>query len=77
MYIDTEVKVKKMEKEKTKVVSTRVTQRFADLIEKYCRQDAHVNSADLIRDALREKIQHDAPELYAQLFKRPPSNEQK
>jgi Arc/MetJ-type ribon-helix-helix transcriptional regulator len=63
-----------MEKEKTKVVSTRVTQRFADLIEKYCRQDAHVNSADLLRDALREKIQHDAPELYKRLFAEAPES---
>ena len=62
-----------MEKEKTKVVATRVTQRFADLIEEYCRQDAHVNSADLIRDALREKIQRDAPDLYKRLFAESPA----
>lgn len=61
-----------MEKEKTKVVATRVSQRFFDLIETYCRQDAHVNSADLIRDALREKIQRDAPELYRRLFEEAP-----
>ncbi len=55
---------------KTKVIATRVTQRFAELIEEYCRQDAHVNPADLIRDALREKMQHDAPELFSKLFER-------
>lgn len=58
-----------LEKKKNIVVSTRVTQRFADLIVKYCGQNAHVNSADFVRDAMREKIQHDAPELYASLFK--------
>jgi len=58
-----------MKKEKTKVVATRVTQRFAELMEAYCRQDAHVNSADLIRDAIREKIRRDVPKLYAELFK--------
>jgi Arc/MetJ-type ribon-helix-helix transcriptional regulator len=54
--------------EKTRVVSCRVTERFAKLIEKYCQCDAHVNPADFVRDALREKMQKDAPELYRQLF---------
>lgn len=58
-----------MEKEdQTKVIATRVTKRFADLLEKYCQQDAHVNLADLIRDAIREKIRREAPELYNRLF---------
>ncbi|MEM2385487.1 MAG: hypothetical protein QXO67_00750 [Candidatus Bathyarchaeia archaeon] len=56
------------EKTKTKVIATRVTKRFADLLQEYCQHDAHVNLADLIRDAIREKIQKDAPELYAKLF---------
>ena len=54
---------------KTKVISCRVTERFAELIKKYCELDAHINPADFIRDAVREKIQRDAPELYRQLFK--------
>jgi len=62
-----------MEKEtgtqtRTRVIATRVTRRFAALLEEYCRQDAHVNLADLIRDAIREKIQREAPELFAKLF---------
>jgi len=60
--------VENMKKEETRVIATRVTKRFAALLEEYCRQDAHVNLADLIRDAIREKIQKDAPELYARLF---------
>ena len=57
---------------KTKVVATRVTPKLAELIDEFCRRDAYINESDLIRDALREKIQHDAPELYAQLFKETP-----
>jgi len=58
-----------MQKEtRTRVIATRVTRRFAALLEEYCRQDAHVNLADLIRDAIREKIQREAPELFAKLF---------
>lgn len=55
--------------EKTKVVATRVTPQLAELIREICRRDAHVNPADFIRDAVREKIQRDAPELYRELFK--------
>gem|GEM_PF-1991838 len=53
---------------RTRVVATRVTVRCAELIEEFCRRDAHVNPADFIRDAIREKLQRDAPELYRQLF---------
>jgi len=57
-----------MDYERTKVVATRVTPNLARLIEEYCRRDAHVNPADFIRDAIREKIQRDAPKLYKKLF---------
>ena len=53
----------------TKVVATRVTPQMAELIKEICRRDAHVNPADFIRDAVREKIQRDAPELYSELFR--------
>ena len=58
-----------MEKQ-TKVVATRVTQQFAQVIDEYCRQDAYINCADLIREALREKLQRDAPELYKHFLRR-------
>ena len=53
----------------TKVVATRVTPQLAELIKEICRRDAHINPADFIRDAVREKIQRDAPELYSELFR--------
>lgn len=53
---------------KTKVVATRVTDPLAKLIERYLKMDAHVSPADFIRDAIREKIQRDAPHLYQELF---------
>ena len=61
----------------TKVVATRVTPQLAKLIKEICRRDAHVNPADFIRDAIREKIRRDTPELYRELFKikKVPSNE--
>ena len=51
-------------KNETKVVSTRVTLQLAELIEEFCRRDAHLNSADFIRDAIRDKVQKEAPDLY-------------
>ena len=56
-------------KEKTRVISCRVPERFAEIIQKFCSLDAHVNPADFLRDALREKVKRDAPILYEQLFR--------
>jgi len=39
-------------KDETKVVSTRITLRLAKLIDKMCK-NAHLNPADLFRDATR------------------------
>jgi Arc/MetJ-type ribon-helix-helix transcriptional regulator len=58
----------KMNVEKTKVVATRVTKKTAELIAEFCKRDTHVNPADFIRDAIRDKLQKEAPELYRQLF---------
>ena len=41
-----------------------------ELMQRYVEIDAHVNESDLTRDAIREKIQRDAPELYRELIKR-------
>jgi Arc/MetJ-type ribon-helix-helix transcriptional regulator len=40
-----------------------------ELIEKHVEQDMHLNLSDFVRDAIREKLQREAPELYKQLFK--------
>ncbi len=52
-----------MVKHKTKVIATRVTQQYAQLIEEYTRKEAYLNCADFVRDALRDKLARDAPEL--------------
>lgn len=54
----------------TKTVSTRVTKPLAKLIEKYLELNTHVTPADFIRDAIREKIRREAPDLYRQLFQK-------
>lgn len=64
-----------MKEIKTKVLATRVTDPLAKVIEEYLRRDAHVSPADFLRDAIREKIKRDAPELYKQLFREAPNHE--
>lgn len=53
---------------KTRVVATRVTNKTAELIEEFCRRNGYVNVADFFRDAIREKLQREAPELYRSFF---------
>jgi len=54
---------------KTKTVATRVTMPLARIIKNYLERDCHVTPADFLRDAIREKIRRDAPDLYENLFK--------
>ena len=56
-----------MKNPKSVVITTRVTEPFAKIIEEYMQRDAHVSPADLFRDALREKIKKDAPDLIVKL----------
>jgi len=58
----------KMKNPKLKVVSTRVTEPLAKAIEEYLQIGAHVSPADFIRDAIREKLRNDAPELYRKML---------
>jgi Arc/MetJ-type ribon-helix-helix transcriptional regulator len=53
---------------RSKTLSTRVPETFVNLINEYIKRDSHLNFSDLIRDALREKIKRDTPELYNSMF---------
>jgi Arc/MetJ-type ribon-helix-helix transcriptional regulator len=57
-----------MKHEETKVVSTRITKNLAELLKEHCKKTMYVNIADFIRDAIREKLQKDVPELYSKFF---------
>jgi Arc/MetJ-type ribon-helix-helix transcriptional regulator len=54
-------------RDKTVVVSCRVPEKLAEVIKRYCQADMHLNPADFVRDAIREKLKRDAPELCEQL----------
>ena len=49
-------------------VSFRIPKSLKVIIERYVECDFHMNFSDFFRDALREKIQREAPELYRQVF---------
>jgi Arc/MetJ-type ribon-helix-helix transcriptional regulator len=53
-------------------ISAWLPKTLKDLMDRYVARDAHLNASDLIRDAIREKIQREAPELYKQLFQTTP-----
>jgi len=57
-----------MRNPKLVVVSTRVTKPLAKVIEEYLQVDAHVTPADFIRDAIREKLKRDVPDLYQKML---------
>jgi len=57
-----------MRNPKLKVMSTRITESLARVVEEYLRIDAHVGPADLLRDALREKLKRDVPDLYKTMY---------
>jgi len=57
-----------MKNPETKVVSTRVTEPLAKVVEKYLHSAAHVSLADFVRDAIREKLQRDVPQLYREML---------
>jgi Arc/MetJ-type ribon-helix-helix transcriptional regulator len=50
-------------------VSFRIPKSLKDLVKKFVAKDCHVNASDFFREALREKVKTEAPELYTQLFK--------
>jgi Arc/MetJ-type ribon-helix-helix transcriptional regulator len=51
------------------IVAARVPPSLKQMIGKFIHRDTHINESDFLRDAIREKIQRDAPDLYRQLFR--------
>jgi len=57
-----------MEEAKLVTLNVRVPRNLKELMKEYIRMDAHKDLSELTRDALRSKLQHDAPQLYKKLF---------
>ena len=52
------------------VISARVPKALKDLIRKIVERDLHMNESDFVRDAIREKIERETPQLYRQLLEK-------
>ena len=61
----------KNEAEKMTQIAVRMPKRLRSLVKRYIELDAHKDEAEFYRDAIREKIQRDAPTLYGELFEKP------
>jgi hypothetical protein len=57
-----------MERQNDAVICARVPGRLKKLVEDFLSRDCHINVSDFLRDAVREKIKREAPELYSKLF---------
>jgi Arc/MetJ-type ribon-helix-helix transcriptional regulator len=49
-------------------LNIRVPARLKKLVKKYVQNGFHANVSEFAREAFREKLARDAPELYQQLF---------
>lgn len=58
-----------MNNKMTTQLNVRVPQNLKKLMEEFISCDTCKDLSELTRDALREKIRREAPELYDQLFK--------
>jgi Arc/MetJ-type ribon-helix-helix transcriptional regulator len=56
--------------EKEERITARVPAALKDLMQRYVGERMYLNESDLIRDAVREKIQREAPELYTSFLRR-------
>jgi len=61
-----------MEQEKLVQLNVRIPRTLKQLMKEYIELDAHKDISELTRDALREKIQRDAPNLYKKRFEKEP-----
>jgi Arc/MetJ-type ribon-helix-helix transcriptional regulator len=62
--------------EKMAQLNVRIPQNLKKLMKEYVELDAHKDLSELTRDAIREKIQKDAPHLYQNLFNKEQKNEE-
>lgn len=63
MTVNTQTETRRMA-----TISVRIPKSPKALIQNFVSLNTHVNESDFIRDAIREKIRREAPELYSQLF---------
>ena len=57
-----------MERKEMTNINVSLPQTMKDLIEQFVSMDTHMNLSEFVRDAIRQKLEKDAPHLYKELF---------
>lgn len=60
--------VKNTLKKETVFVGVKMPKTLRELIEQHLLKDTHQSLSEFIRDAIRQKIQTEAPQMYNRLF---------
>jgi Arc/MetJ-type ribon-helix-helix transcriptional regulator len=60
--------IRMSEKQDLDVLSVRITKSMTRIIDKFLNIDSHVTKSDFVRDAIRDKIKKEAPQLYLEMF---------
>ncbi len=50
-------------------LSLRIPGKLRDILEAQVSRDTHMNESEFVRDAIREKLQREAPDLYEKLVR--------
>jgi len=56
-------------KKETDIIGVVVPKQMRKILQQHVERDMHLNLSDFVREAIREKLQREAPDLYRQLFK--------
>ena len=56
------------EQKRNAQIGVRVPRTLKELVRIFVEKDTHLNEAEFVRDAIREKIHREAPNLYALIF---------
>lgn len=52
----------------TEFLGLRISKTLVDLIKEHIELDTHMSVSDFVRDAIRDKLKSEAPELFTKLF---------
>ena len=58
-----------MSEKELDTISLKVTKKFNQAIEKFIILDSHMSKSDFIRDAIRDKLRLEAPQLLKEMLK--------
>ena len=61
--------IEEKEKKETDVIGVVIPKTMRKILQRHIERNMYLNLSDFVREAIREKLQREAPDLYKQLFK--------